>query len=191
MHGADERSNADTRLVRVVPAWHVATMRAAAFALVLVLGFPAAGSAHMVVMPERSEAGGWERYTILVPTEKPSPTVRVEVRLPAGMDVIAVESKAGWTGTYEPFPIGESKVAWKGGRIPTGEFLSFEFLAWNPPAPRVVTWEATQWHEDGTSERWTGDHASTTTLKAGSGGQRSMHRHREGAPPKSGAAAPH
>jgi uncharacterized protein YcnI len=169
-------------------------MRAAALSLVLVmlvLGLPRAVSAHMVVMPEQSEAGGWERYAILVPTEKPSPTVRIELKLPNGMDVIAVESKSGWTGTYEAFPIGSARVAWKGGRILSGEFLSFEFLAWNPPAARVVTWEATQWYEDGTSERWTGDHASTTTLKAGSGGQRSMHRLREGAPPKSEPAPKH
>lgn len=152
----------------------------AAFALVLVLVLPVAVGAHVIVVPEQSEAGGWERYTILVPTEKASPTVRVELQLPTGVDVIAVESKPGWTGTYEPFPIGSARVAWKGGRIPSGEFLSFEFLAWNPPAARVLKWVATQWYEDGTSERWgAGDptHASSTTLKPSSGDHQGMHRH--------------
>jgi len=107
----------------------------ASLALVLVLVVPVVVDAHVLVVPEQSEAGGWERYTILVPTEKESPTVRVELRLPTGIEVVAVESKPGWQGRYEPFPIGAARVEWKGGRIPSGEFLSFDFLAWNPPAP--------------------------------------------------------
>jgi uncharacterized protein YcnI len=140
----------------------------------------------MAVLPDQSEAGGWQRYTILVPTEKASPTVRVSVKLPAGMEVIAVESKPGWQGSHNPFPIGSAQVEWKGGRIPENEFVSFEFLAWNPPAARVIQWEATQWYEDGTSDKWgapgDSDHASKTTLKASSGGTKGMHRHGEAAP---------
>lgn len=160
----------------------------AAFALVLVLVVPVVVDAHVIVVPDQSEAGGWERYTILVPTEKESSTVRVELRLPTGIDVIAVESKPGWQGRYEPFPIGAARVEWKGGRIPSGEFLSFEFLAWNPPAARVLKWDATQWYEDGTSERWGGagdggHHTSSTTLKAARGGSEGMHRHGAAAAP--------
>jgi uncharacterized protein YcnI len=159
----------------------------------LVLMLPRLGAAHVAVLPEESEAGGWERYTILVPTEKASPTVRVELRLPTGMEVVAVESKQGWEGHYDPFPIGAARVEWKGGRIPEGEFLSFEFLAWNPPAARVVEWQATQWYEDGTNDRWGGGqdddhHTSRTTLKPGSGAKSGIHRH--GAPVASKAAAP-
>ena len=150
-------------------------------ALLIVLGLPVGVAAHVVVLPERSEAGGWERYTVLVPTEKESPTIRVEVKLPTGMDVIAVESKPGWEGRYEPFPVGAARVGWKGGRIPNGEFLSFEFLAWNPKGARVVAWEATQWYEDGSNDRWGGSadphHASSTTLEAPKGERKGMHRH--------------
>lgn len=160
-------------------------------ALLLVLAGPAAAAAHVVVLPDRSEAGGWERYTVLVPTEKDSATVRVEVKLPAGIDIIAVESKPGWEGRYEPFPIGAARVAWKGGRIPSGEFLSFEFLAWNPPAARVIKWEATQWYEDGTSDRWGGGtddhHDSVTTLEPKKGAAKGMHRHDKPAAPKPAA----
>ncbi len=150
-------------------------------ALLLLLVSPAGVAAHMVVLPEQSDAGGWERYTILVPTEKASPTVRVAVKLPTGMDVIAVESKPGWEGRYEPFPVGAARVEWKGGRIPEGEFVSFEFLAWNPPAARVIKWEATQWYEDGTNDRWGGGadphHDSSTTLAVPKDGRKGMHRH--------------
>jgi uncharacterized protein YcnI len=161
-------------------------------AFLLVLGCPAAVAAHVVVLPDRSEAAGWERYTVLVPTEKESATVRVEVRLPTGLEVIAVESKPGWEGRYEPFPIGAARVAWKGGRIPSGEFVSFEFLAWNPPAARVIKWEATQWYEDGTSDKWGGSadphHDSTTTLEAGKGRPQGLHRHDAKAAPKPAAS---
>lgn len=159
-------------------------MRALITAL-FVLVLPVVAAAHVVVVPAQSEAGGWERYAILVPTEKPSATVRVALKLPTGIDVIAVESKPGWQGSYKPFPIGAAQVEWQGGRIPEGEFVSFEFLAWNPPNARVLQWQATQWYEDGTSDRWGGagdaEHASQTTLKASSGEAKGMHRH--GSPP--------
>lgn len=159
---------------------------ALALVSMLALMLPAVASAHVVVVPAESDAGGWERYTVLVPTEKESPTVRVELRLPTGIEVIAIESKPGWTGRYEPFPIGAARVEWKGGRIPSGEFLAFEFLAWNPPAARVLKWQATQWYEDGTNERWGGEgaaghHDSSTTLKPGKGSGAGMHRHGRGA----------
>lgn len=151
---------------------------AIAAAAVLVLATVA--EAHVVVTPDASDAGGWERYAVLVPTEKASPTVRVAVRLPAGMEVIAVEAKPGWEGRYEPFPLGAARIEWTGGRIPSGSFVSFEFLAWNPPGAKPIKWDATQWYEDGTQENWGGaanpDHGSTTTLKAG-GAKKGLHRH--------------
>jgi len=192
MHGASVLSNALTRLVRLPTAWHVPRMRTAIVAL-FVLVLPVVASAHVAVVPAQSEAGGWERYTILVPTEKASPTVRIVLKLPTGMDVVAVESKPGWQGSYNPFPIGAAQVEWKGGRIPENEFVSFEFLAWNPPAARVIRWEATQWYDDGTNDRWGGaadpEHASQTTLQAGSGAAKGMHRHGAAADKKSPPAA--
>ncbi len=151
-----------------------------AFLAVLVTATGAA--AHMVVLPSNSVAGAAERYMLLVPTEGKSPTVRVELRLPMGVDVAAVESKPGWQASNQPFPLGAATVRWAGGRIPPGEMLSFEFLAINPPAPRALTWNATQWYEDGSNERWgqgaPADHeASTTTLRAADAGEVSGHVH--------------
>lgn len=124
-----------------------------AFVLALALAPPAA--AHMIVLPATSEAGGWERYSLLVPTEKEdTATVRIELKLPNGMEVVAIEAKPGWEGSYNPFPLGAATVRWAGGRIPPGQMISFEFMAWNPPAPRTVSWDATQWYEDGSSDRW-------------------------------------
>lgn len=161
--------------------------------LMLGLGLPATLSAHVIVVPDASEAGWWERYTVLVPTEQESSTVRVELRLPTGIEIIAVESKPGWEARYEPFPIGAARVEWKGGRIPSGEFVSFEFLAWNPPAARVLKWDATQWYEDGTSERWggagdAGHPDSSTTLKPSSAAHAGLNRHDSTAAPRPAAS---
>jgi uncharacterized protein YcnI len=158
-------------------------------ALVFLATLVPAAAAHVIVTPESSEAGGWERYSVLVPTEKRSATVRVELRLPNGVDVVAVEAKPGWEGRYEPFPLGAARIEWKGGRIPEGQFVAFDFLAWNPTLPRPLQWEATQWYEDGTSDRWGGrgddaHHGSVTTLKPGNG-RGGMHRHDQPAPPAS------
>ena len=138
-------------------------------ALVLVVTCAASAAAHVMVLPAASTAGGVERYTVVVPTEGRSSTVRVEVRLPMGIEVVAIESKPGWQGSNHPFPIGAATIGWTGGRIPAGEMVSFDFLAVNPKAPRTLTWNATQWYEDGTSDRWgegasPDHHASTTTL---------------------------
>ena len=140
-----------------------------AVTLLLVLGSVASVSAHVMVLPTASRAGGVERYTVIVPTEGKSATVRLEVRLPMGVEVVAIESKPGWQGANRPFPIGAATIGWTGGRIPPGEMMSFDFLALNPTAPRALTWNATQWYEDGTSDRWgegapADHHASTTSL---------------------------
>ena len=152
---------------------------------------PVAAAAHMVVVPAESVAGGWERYSLLVPTEHSSPTVRIELRLPAGLEIVALEAVPGWEGRHDPLPIGAATLAWTGGRIPPTQFVVFEFLAWNPPAARTITWIATQWYEDGTSDRWDGPpdafkHASTTRLRPGSGKERA-HAH---PPAGKGAGAP-
>ena len=138
----------------MAPPWHVEIMRLA-LALGLVLALAAPAAAHMIVVPATSEAAGWERYSLLVPTEKEdAATVRIELALPNGMEVVAIEAKPGWEGAYNPFPLGAATVRWAGGRIPPGQMMSFDFMAWNPPAPRTVSWDATQWYDDGSSDRW-------------------------------------
>ncbi len=181
LFGASGRGEPTDRLVRLAPPWHVETMRAA-LVVALLLVLEAAAAAHMVVLPASSETGGWERYSLLVPTEKASPTVRVELRLPAGVEIIAIEAKPGWQAAHDALPIGAAKVRWEGGRIPSGQMVSFDFMAWNPRTPRTLTWVATQWYEDGSSDRWGGDgdaehHASTTVLRAGKTQRDTHHPH--------------
>lgn len=156
------------------------------------LARPAA--AHVVVLPEESEAGGWERYSLIVPNEKKSPTVRIDLKLPVGIDVMGIESKPGWEATHEPFPIGAARVRWSGGRIPAGQMLTFDFLVWNPPAARTLKWDATQWYEDGSSDHWgadDGDHpASETVLREAGSGHGHRHEHSDAGAEAAGSARP-
>ncbi len=164
-----------------------------------VLALASSAAAHVVVLPEESAAGGWERYTLLVPTEKKSPTVRIALKLPVGVEVVAVESKPGWEAVYEPFPLGAAHVRWSGGRIPDGQLVTFDFLAWNPKTARTLTWDATQWYEDGTSDHW-GEPgnperpASETVLTEARAGHGHGHHHHGGqeetGPAQTSAAPP-
>jgi uncharacterized protein YcnI len=162
-----------------------------ALALGLVLALAAPAAAHMIVLPATSEAGGWERYSLLVQMEKEdSATVRIQLMLPNGMEVVAIEAKPGWEGAYHPFPLGAATIRWTGGRILPGQMLSFDFMAWNPPAPRTISWDATQWYEDGSNDRWSDAAddaerpASLTVLQvpaaAAAGGARSYRRYAHG-----------
>jgi uncharacterized protein YcnI len=58
----------------------------AILSLLVVLALPVVASAHVIVVPEQSEAGGWERYTMLVPTEKSSPTSAKSTFVPRALD---------------------------------------------------------------------------------------------------------
>jgi uncharacterized protein YcnI len=157
----------------------------AVLTLLCVLAITPAAAAHIVVLPEESDAGGWERYTLIVPTEKKSPTVRIELKLPAGIEVMGIESKPGWEAMHEPFPLGAARVRWTGGRIPSGQLLTFDLLVWNPKAARTLTWDATQWYEDGTSDRWgepgNPDRPASQTILRESSGGREHHHHPGGA----------
>lgn len=162
-------------------------------ALVTVLGERV--EAHMVVLPARSVVGGTERYTLIVPTEGSSATVRVELRVPMGVEIAALEAKPGWQGVHEPFPIGAATLRWSGGRIPPGQMMSFDFLAVNPLKGGALTWSAVQGFEDGTSERYgeggPPDHrASTTALFETTDEAAPPHGHGEHAPPTNTGTAP-
>jgi uncharacterized protein YcnI len=182
--GAANHGRCAPLLVAALAAWHSTVVRLlVAFTALLVSAVTA--SAHMMVLPATSTNGAVERYTVLVPTEGKSPTVRVELRIPMGVEVVAIESKPGWQGSNRPFPVGAATVGWAGGRIPPGEMVSFDFLALNPKAPRALTWNATQWYEDGSSDRWgegasSDHHASTTTLAPAKGGEAPHEGHTAG-----------
>ncbi len=111
--------------------------------------------AHVTISPRQSTAGKTETYTIRVPTERGSPTVRIEAEFPMGLTVSDLEAKAGWE--ISPTMNDEGRMVgavWSGGSIPPGQAEEFSFQAMNPSEETTLVWEVVQIHADGSRAEW-------------------------------------
>jgi len=98
-----------------------------------------------------------ERYGIRVPTEKPVPTVRVEIEFPSGLRVVDLEASPGWQVTVQTESNGRLIGAvWEGGSIPAGQFAEFGLRAQNPERDAQLRWTVIQTYADGTEAQWIG-----------------------------------
>jgi uncharacterized protein YcnI len=142
-------------------------------ALVVGVGLPGRAVAHVEVVPADSPAGAMQRYGIRVPTEKPIPTVRVEVEFPSGLRVLDIEASPGWQVTLQTEsggrPIG---ATWDGSSIPAGQFAEFGLRAQNPDGEAQLRWSVIQTYADGSEVQWIGPPdaefpAATTRVRGG------------------------
>lgn len=117
--------------------------------------------AHVIVLPRESAAGASQEYTMRVPTEKNSATVRIETEFPAAVEISSFEQKAGWM--IEPKKDASGKIVdsvWSGSSIPPREAVEFRFTASNPKDDTKLVWRVTQFYEDGSKSEWTGPEGS-------------------------------
>ena len=129
-------------------------LAAAAAALVIA---PAA-AAHVEVTPESAPAGSDAELAFRVPTEKNIPTVKLEIKLPAGLTEVTFQPKSGWTRTAT-----KTTVTWSGGQIKPGEFDEFRMIAHVPSTPgKVLVFPTLQTYSDGSIVRWIGAPTSDT-----------------------------
>ncbi|AQY50688.1 hypothetical protein PWEIH_14174 [Listeria weihenstephanensis FSL R9-0317] len=134
---------------------------------------PVLASAHVSVAPTESTTGAWETYTVKVPVEKDSATIKLVVKIPTGVAFQSYEPVPGWNVAVNK---ADSTVTWTaaGKGIQNGEFQRFSFIAQNPDKAGAVNWNAYQYYQDGSIVEWTGDadadypHATTTISKAAS-----------------------
>jgi uncharacterized protein YcnI len=143
--------------------------------LVCSLLFAGIASAHVVVYPQESIQGSYEKFTVRVPTEKDVPTVKVEVKFP--VDAVAVsrfEPKAGWNYQISKDADGKvTGVVWTAtgeGLSPT-EFGDFSMQGKVGDGAKEIIWKAYQTYKDGSVVEWIGaadskTPASVTTVKA-------------------------
>ncbi|MCY9696161.1 YcnI family copper-binding membrane protein [Paenibacillus alginolyticus] len=145
------------------------------FALIMaMMVFSGIASAHVSVLPKETTQGTYEMFTMRVPSEKETPTIKVDVKFsPDQVSVSRVEPKPGWK--YEIVKDTAGKIAgvtWTA----TGEGLSAtefgEFNMQGKVADKVtsITWKAYQTYKDGSVAEWTGapdaeKPASVTTVK--------------------------
>ncbi|WP_370512107.1 YcnI family protein [Brevibacillus sp. LEMMJ03] len=129
------------------------------------LTFAGTASAHVTVWPKETKADSYERYTVRVPVEKDSNTVKVRLEFPAGVKVGTVLPVPGWTYEWEKDADGRFKaITWTAtaGGIKPHEFMEFGLSAKNPGEPGTLTWNAYQTYADGTVVEWTGAAGSDT-----------------------------
>ena len=130
----------------------------------LIVGFLASAAvaeAHVIVLPRESKTGAPETYTMRVPTESRFATTSIELEVPEGVTITAIEAMEG--ARSETKKNGDRIVAmtWT-TEIKPGDFRQFKFTATNPKDGAQITWKAHQHFADGTTSEWT----PATTLTA-------------------------
>jgi uncharacterized protein YcnI len=117
-------------------------------------------AAHVQIFPDVNNkqipSCAFAKFVVRVPVERPVPTVRVDVAVPKGVILYAVEPKPGWKYSFTMTRGSISKVSWSGGRLLPHEFDEFAFLAATPKTPGSVNWDAWQYYDDGKIVSWTG-----------------------------------
>src|SRR6266566_8910075 len=125
---------------------------------------------HIRIYPMQSTFGAREKYTMRVPNERQSPTIRVEGEFPAGLDIYDFEFKPGWKIDFKKDDKGKIVGATWTGKIMPYEFVEFGMLGINPKEGTSLVWRFVQYYEDGSKEEFTGPGGSrlpspVTTLK--------------------------
>ncbi|MEO6527257.1 MAG: YcnI family protein [Gemmatimonadaceae bacterium] len=138
----------------------------------LALATASVANAHAVVYPKTAKMGGYEKYVLRVPNEKNIPTLRVEIRFPAGLRVSSFEDVAGWQ--LEVLTDSAKRIigaVWTGTLAPQ-RFIELPFVAANPKEATKLVWPTYQTYADGEKVEWTGPEgskkpASVTSIGAG------------------------
>ena len=115
---------------------------------------------HVTLQPRQSTVDKLETYTLRIPTEKPIPTVRVEVEFPPVLKVASFESKTGWKIEETRNASGDIVSVVLTGSIPPSQSAQFNFTARNPNMEGKVPLKAVQIYEDGSRAEWTGPEGS-------------------------------
>jgi uncharacterized protein YcnI len=139
------------------------------------LAVPAVAGAHVTVTPGEVEAGGFEVFTLQVPTEGNSPTRRVVLNIPFGVAFSSYQPVPGWRVSLLRTRSGRVYKVVLNGRLGVGRFQRFLFAAGLPETPQTLKWGATQTYANGRVVRWTDSDpdadtpASTTVVHAATG----------------------
>lgn len=136
------------------------SFRLSLFGAMLALFLPQATMAHVKVFPDAGNTQvpscTFAKFVVRVPVERAAATVRVDVAVPKGVVVYAVQPKAGWQFDLATTKGIVTKISWTGGRLMPHEFDEFAFLAATPKSPGTVNLDAWQHYDDGTVVNWTG-----------------------------------
>lgn len=121
--------------------------------LLCLLTNPAWG--HIDLEPRQSIAKRWETYTLRVPTETKTATVKIHVVVPQVFEIEMVEHSQVWQiDTVRDDRGFIRELTWRDGYIPPQTFAEIKFLARNPANPGLYRWDMTQYDEAGEGAVW-------------------------------------
>ena len=113
---------------------------------------------HATIWPKESMVGAFEKYTIRIPNEKDSPTIRIEAEFPPEVTVYFFKLTPGWT--VEHHKNADDRIVgatWNGGSIGPSEFAEFSLMVINPREVATLAWKVIQVHLDGGRSEWVGE----------------------------------
>ena len=130
-------------------------MIAALLAGLLMGGLVTAAWGHIDLDPRQSLSKRWETYTVRIPNETQSPTVKIHVVVPEAFEIEMVEHSQVWQIATSRDDRGfVREMTWSGGHIPPQTFGEVKFLARNPEKPGLYHWAFTQYYETGDPAPW-------------------------------------
>lgn len=121
--------------------------------------------AHVVVYPQTSTQGTYEKFTVRVPTEKDVPTVKLEVQIPADVNISRFEPKQDWKYDLVKDATGKiTSVIWTatGAGLGATEFGEFNMQGKVGDQAAQIVWKAIQTYKDGSVVEWGGAAGSST-----------------------------
>lgn len=122
--------------------------------------FAGTANAHVTVWPKEANPGAYEKFTVRVPSEKEdTPTVKIEVHIPEGVNISRVEPKPGWT--YALTRDAEehvTSIVWtaEGQGLLATEFTEFYVSGRIADDAEALIWKADQHYGDGSVVEWAG-----------------------------------
>lgn len=124
----------------------------------LVFSLSGMAQAHVVVRPGDAKTGAYQTFTVSVPVERDSPTVKVRLDIPMGVTSVTPTVKPGWTIQTEKHDEDGtdmvSAITWTSGEIGVDLRDEFTFSAKTPDQPTDLQWKAYQTYKDGTVVSW-------------------------------------
>lgn len=128
----------------------------AAATVLATLGCTGTAEAHVQLSPTVVAPGDPVEFTVVVPSERPAHTTKVDLKLPPGVIPFAYGETPGWKRELITASNGAiERVVWT-GRLAEDGYARFSFLAGTPERPTTLTWKALQTYDDGTVARWIG-----------------------------------
>lgn len=132
---------------------------------VFLLVFAGIASAHVVVNPQDAIQGTFQEFSVRVPSEKSIPTVKVELDIPADVDISQLNPATGWKYDLTKDTSGKiTKITWAstGDGLAQSEFENFNIAGLISKNVNAIGWKAHQTYKDGTIVDWVGDDKSDT-----------------------------